>query len=58
MKKFVDFEDCFFAMSQNIMWNKANNQQPLKNEEKTTFQGGSIEGFVILFFLIWKDCHT
>lgn len=47
MKKFVDFEDCFSAMSQNIMWNKANNQQPLKNEEKTTFQGGSIEGFFI-----------
>lgn len=25
---------------------------------KTKFQGGSIEGFFISFFLTWEDCHT
>lgn len=50
MQKFLDFEDCFSAVGQNIMWNEANNQQPPKNEKKTKFQGGSIEGFFISFF--------
>lgn len=34
MKKFLHFEDCFSEMGQNIMWNEANNQQPLKNEDQ------------------------
>lgn len=58
MQKFLDFEDCFSAMGQNITWNEGNNQQPPKNEEKTKFQGGSIAGFLFHFFLTWKDCHT
>lgn len=59
MQKFLDFEDCFSAVGQNIMWNEANNQQPPKNEKKTKFQGGSIEGFFIsFFFLTWEGCHT
>lgn len=54
MQKFLDFEDCFSAVGQNIMWNEANNQQPPKNEKKTKFQGGSIEGFFISFFFFFN----
>lgn len=58
MKKFLDFEDCFSDMGQNIMWNEANNQQTLKNEDQIS---GRINwGFLycISFFLTWEDCHT
>lgn len=51
----MDFQDCFFAVGQNIR-QEANNQ-PFKNGEKTNFQGGLNENF-LNFFLAWYDCHV
>lgn len=60
MKKFLAFEDCFSVMSQNIMWNKANNQQPLhlKIKRRPNFREDQLRVSLFHFFLTWKDCHT